>query len=133
MFSVRTLTCQEFEDDDNPRIVMTGEAPDWDPHNSDWLQPEASMTDLRGKIQGFDYNAVERGQSLIKSVSCSHLQVNLTDCKDFADALERSVRVCQAKTSRGWRAINADSPAKKWMVTPKVARRTLSCTTHACQ
>ena len=37
VFSVRTPTRQKkIEDDDNPRIVMTGEAPDWDPHNSDW-------------------------------------------------------------------------------------------------
>ena len=80
---------------------MTGEAPDWDPHNSDWLQQEASMTDLRGQVKGFDYDVVARGQRLINSVSCSHLQINPTDCKDFADALERSVRVCWAKTSRG--------------------------------
>ena len=129
VFSVRTPTRQEFEDDDNPRIVMTGEAPDWDPHNSDWSQQEASMTDLRGQIQGFDYDVVARGQRLINSVSCSHLQVNPTDCKDFADALQRSVRVCRAKTSRGWRAIDADALAEKWMVSPKIARRTLSRTT----
>ena len=66
----------------------------------------------------------------INSVSCSHLQVNPTDCKDFADALQRSVRVCRAKTSRGWRAINADALAEKWMVSPEIARRTLSRTTR---
>jgi hypothetical protein len=130
VFSVRTQTRQEFEDDDNPRIVMTGEAPDWDPHNSDWSQQETSMTDLRGQVQNFDYVVAARGQRLINSVSCSHLQVNPTDCKEFADALERSVRVCRAKTSRGWKAIDADALAEKWMVTPDIARRTLSRTTR---
>ncbi len=130
VFSVRTPTRQEFEDDNKPRILMTREAPDWDPHNFDWSKREASMTDLRGQIQGFDYNVVARGQRLINSVSCSHLQVNPTDCKEFADDLERRFRVCRAKTSRGWRAIDADALAKKWMVSPKVARRTLSRTTR---
>jgi hypothetical protein len=31
-FLVRTPTLQEFEDDDNPQIIMTGESPEWDPH-----------------------------------------------------------------------------------------------------
>ena len=105
---------------------MTGEAPDWDPHNSDWSQQEASMTDLRGHIQGFDYDVVARGQRLINSVSCSYLQVDPTGCEEFADALERNVNVCQAKTSRGWRAIDADVLAEKWMVSPDIVRRTLS-------
>ena len=104
--------------------------PSWDPHNSDWLQQEASMTDLRGQVQNFDYDVAAKGQRLINSVSCSHLQVNPTDCKEFADALERSVRVCWAKTSMGWRAIDADALAEKWMVSTKVARRTLSRTTR---
>ena len=129
-FSVRTPSLQEYEDEDNPRIIMTGEAPDWDPHNSDWSQQEASMTDLRGHIQGFDYDVVARGQRLINSVSCSYLQVDPTGCEEFADALERNVNVCQAKTSRGWRAIDADVLAEKWMVSPDIARRTLSRTTR---
>jgi hypothetical protein len=129
-FSVRTPSLQEFENDDNPRIDMTGEAPDWDPHNSDWSQQEASMTDLRGNIQGFDYDVVARGRRLINSVSCSYLQVNPTDCEDFADALGRNVRVCRAKTSRGWRAIDVDALAEKWMVSQDIARRTLSRTTR---
>ena len=61
MFSVRTPTRQEFEDVKNPRIVMTGEAPDWEPHNSDWLHQEESMTDLRGQVQNFDYDVAVRG------------------------------------------------------------------------
>ena len=83
------------------------------------------MADLRGKNQGFDYDVVARGRRLIDSVSCSHLQVNPTDCEDFADALEQSLRVCRAKTSRGWREIDADALAEKWMVSSKVARRTI--------
>ena len=57
-------------------------------------------------------------------------EVDPTDCDNFADALGRNVRVCRAKTSRGWRAIDADALAEKWMVTPEIARKTLSRTTR---
>jgi hypothetical protein len=63
-FLVRTPTLQEFEDDNNPRIIMTGESPEWDPHTLVWSQQEASMTDLRGHIQGFDDDFIARGQRL---------------------------------------------------------------------
>ncbi len=88
------------------------------------------MTDLRGDIQGFDYDVVARGQRLINSVSCSYLKVNPTSCKDFADAFGQNVRVCWAKTSRGWRAIHEDALAEKWMVSPDIARGTFSQTTR---
>ena len=129
-FSVRTPTLQEFEDDDNPWIIMTGESPEWDPHTSDWSQQEASMTNLRGHIQGCDDDVIARGQRLINFVSCSYLHVNPTDSDTFAAALGRNVRVCRANTSRGWRHIDSDALAEKWMVTPEIARRTLSRTTR---
>ena len=88
------------------------------------------MTDLRGHIQGFDNDVIARGQRLINSVSCSYLHVNPTDSENFAADLGRNVRVCRAKTSRGWRAIDADALAEKWMVTPEIVRRTLSRTTR---
>jgi hypothetical protein len=40
------------------------------------------------------------------------------------------VIVCWAKSSRGWRAIDADALAENWMVSPDIARRTLSRTTR---
>jgi len=44
---------------------MAVESPEWDPpHTLDWLQQEASMTNLRGHIQGFDDDVVARGQRL---------------------------------------------------------------------
>ena len=129
-FSVRTPSLQEFEDGDNPHIIMTAESPEWDPYNSDWSQQEASMTDLRGHIHGFDDDVIARGRRLINSVSCSYMQVNPTDSENFAAALGRNVKVCRAKTSRGWRAIDVDTLAEKWMVTPEIARRTLARTTR---
>jgi hypothetical protein len=86
-FSVRTPTLQEFEDGNNPHIIMTGESPEWDPHTLDWSQQEASMTDLRGHIQDFDDDVIARGQRLINSVSCSYLRINPTDSDNFAAAL----------------------------------------------
>jgi hypothetical protein len=128
VFPVRTPSRAEFDDDDIPRIVMTSDGPEWDPQTSDWSKQEASMTDFRGHIH--EYNDVlARGRSLINSVSCSHLQLNPTDDEHFADALQRNVRVCRAKTSRGWRAIDGDRLAEKWMISPDIARRTLSRTT----
>ena len=70
VFSLRIPIHQEFKDDDNPQTLMTQEAPDWDPHNSDWSQQKASMTDLRGHLQGFNYDVIARGQQLINSESC---------------------------------------------------------------
>ena len=61
---MRTPTLQEFEDDNNPWMIMTGESPEWDPHTLDWSQQEASMTDLRGHIQGFDDDVIARRQRL---------------------------------------------------------------------
>lgn len=112
VFPVRTPSRAEFDDDDIPRIVMTAEAPEWDPQTSDWAKQEASMTDFRGHIHGLD-DVVARGRSLINSVSVSHLQINPIDDDHFADALQRQVRVCRAKTSRGWRAIDGDKLAEK--------------------
>ncbi len=63
-FLVRTPTLQEFEDNNNPLIIMTGESPEWDPHTSVWLQQKASMTNLRGHIQGFDDDVIVRGRRL---------------------------------------------------------------------
>ena len=117
-FLVRTPTLQEFEDDNNPCIIMTGKSPEWDPHNLDWSQQEASMTNLRGHIQGFDNDVIARGRRLTNSVSCSYLHVNPTDSENFAAALRRNVRVCRSKNSREWRAIDANALAEKWMVTP---------------
>ena len=128
-FSVRTPTLQEFEDGDNPHIIMKGESLEWDPHNLDWSQQEASMTNLREHIQGFYEDIIARGRMLINSVSCNYLHVNPTDSGNVAAALGRNVRVCQTKTSIGWRAIDASAMAEKWMVTPEIEKRTLLCTT----
>jgi len=38
--------------------------------------------------------------------------------------------VCRVKTSRGWRAIDSETLAEKWMISPEIARRTLSQTTR---
>ena len=91
VFPIRTPSHAEFDDEDIPRIVMTAEAPEWDPKTSDWSKQEASMTDFRGHIYGLD-DVVARGRSLINSVSVSHLQINPTDDDHFADALQRQVR-----------------------------------------
>ena len=85
---------------------------------------------FEGHIQGFDEDVIARGRRLINSASRSYSHVNPTDSDNSAAALEQHVRVCWAKTSRGWRAINADALAEKWMVTPEIARRTLSRTTR---
>jgi hypothetical protein len=63
-------------------------------------------------------------------VSCSHLSVNPTNDEILADELERNVMVCRVKTSRGWRAIDTDALAKKWMISPEIARQKLSQTTR---
>ena len=129
VFQVRTPSWAEFEDDDIPRIEMTAQAPEWDPQTSDWAKQEASMTDFRGHIHELD-DVVARGRSLINSVSVSHLQLDPTDDEHFADSLQRQVRVCRAKTSRGWRLIDGDKLAEKWMVSPEIARNTLARTTR---
>ena len=87
------------------------------------------MTNLREHIQGFYEDIIARGRMLINSVSCNYLHVNPTDSGNVAAALGRNVRVCQAKTSIGWRAIDASAMAENWMVTPEIEKRTLSCTT----
>jgi hypothetical protein len=109
---------------------MTGESPDWEPHDPDLAQQEAAMSDLRGHVHDVSSDVIARGQRLISSVSCSHLSVDPTNDKILADALERNVMVCRVKTSRGWRAIDSETLAKKWMISPEIARRTLSRTTR---
>ena len=56
--------------------------------------------------------------------------VDPSNNKALADELEQNVNVCRVKTSQGWRAIDADALAKKWMISPEIARQTLSQTTR---
>ena len=77
------------------------------------------MTDFRGHIHDYE-DVVARGRSLINSVSCSHLHLNRNDDENFAEALQRNVKVCRAKTSRGWRAIDGDRLAERWMISPDI-------------
>ncbi len=130
-FNVRTPSREEFDDENIPHLEMTGESPDWEPYKSGWAEQEAAMTDFRGHIQGQESDdVVTRGRRIINSVSCNYMSVDITDDQDFAQELERHVRVCRVKTSKGWRAINAEALAEKWMVSPDVARRTLARTTR---
>jgi hypothetical protein len=63
-------------------------------------------------------------------MSCSHLSVNPTNNKILADELEQNVMVCRVKTSRGCRAIDTDALAKKWIISPEIARQMLLQTSH---
>jgi len=109
---------------------MTAESPDWDPQDSSLAQQEAAMSDLRGHVHNVSSDFIARGRRLISSVSSSYLTVDPTSDDTLAEALERSVMVCRVKTSRGWRAIDAEALAEKWMISPELARRTLSRTTR---
>ena len=129
VFSIRVPSRHKYE---NSEFVceMTSESPDWDPQGSDLAEQEASMSDLRGHVNDVGSDIIARGRRLISSVSCSHLSVDPTNDEILADELERNVMVCRVKTSRGWRAIDADALAEKWMISPEIARRTLSRTTR---
>ena len=129
VFSVRVPSRLEYE---NSEFVfeMTGESPDWDPQDLDLAQQEAAMSDLRGHVYDVNSDVIARGRRLISSVSCSHLSVDPTNDEILADELERNVMVCRVKTSRGWRAIDSEALAEKWMISPELARRTLSRTTR---
>ena len=129
VFTVRAPSQQEYERSDFV-FEMTGESPDWDPQDSDLAQQEAAMLDLRGQVQSVSSDFIARGRRLISSVSSSHLTVNPTSNEMLADALERNVMVFRVKTLRGWRVIDADALAEKWMISPELARRTLSRTTR---
>ena len=88
------------------------------------------MSDLRGHVHDVSSDVIARGRRLISSVSCSHLLVDPTNKKILEDALEQNVMVCRVKTSRGWRAIDSETLAKKWMISPEIARWTLLQTTR---
>ena len=106
---------------------MTGETPDWEPYKKDWAQQEVAMTNCRGHIQSQDCNdIVKRGQRIVNSVSCNYQSVNITDNQGFVQELERHVQVCRVKTSGGWRTIDADALAKKWVVSTDIAWQTLA-------
>ncbi len=129
VFSVRAPTQKEYEESEY-RIEMTGESPEWEPQDLDLAEQEDSLTDFRGLTQKSSNDIVARGRRLINSVSCSHLSVDPSNDEILADVLERKVNVCRVKTSRGWRAIDADALAEKWMVSPAIARQTLARTTR---
>lgn len=130
-FAVRTPSLAEYNDENNSHVVMTSESPPWEPHDPEWALQEAAMTDLRGHVNDH-VGDVTRGRMLINSVSCSYQSVDFTDDNNFSGALERSVNVCRVKTniSRGRRAIDETTLAEKWMVSPEIARQTLSRTTR---
>jgi hypothetical protein len=129
VFTVRTPSRQEYEASEFV-FEMTAESPDWDPQDSSLAQQEAAMSDLRGHVHDVNSDAIARGRRLISSMSCSHLSVDPTNDETLADELERNVMVCRVKTSRCWRAIDSEALAEKWMISPELARRTLSRTTR---
>ena len=50
-FTVRTPIQEEFDDENIPHLVMTGESPDWEPYKMDWAKQETALTNCRGHIQ----------------------------------------------------------------------------------
>jgi hypothetical protein len=60
-FGVRRPTMVEFEDEDNPKLDMTYESPEWDPSDPDWATQEASTMNSRGRVHDLN-NVIAEGR-----------------------------------------------------------------------
>jgi hypothetical protein len=128
-FNVRCPNAAEFEDDEIPKINMTYKSPEWDPADPNWAEQEASTMDLRGCVHDLE-TVISTGRQCINVVSTSKQAVDFTRNDHFHDALQAHVNVLQVQVKNGHQAINSDTLAEKWLVSPEVARRTLKRTTR---
>ena len=130
-FSVRKPTVDEYEDEDLPHITMTAEGPEWEPCSSDFAEQEAAMTDFRGQI--VDRETIARGRRIISAVSHTCIDVeaiDFTDDDNFGQALQSKVTVSRVGVGKNKRSITAETLARKWLVSPEAAKRTVQQTTQ---
>ncbi len=87
------------------------------------------MMDSRGRVHDLD-NVIAEGRRFINLVSTSAQSADFTSNEYFHVALQACVNVSRVKVGNSCRAIGHELLADKWMVSPKVARRTLERTTQ---
>jgi len=130
-FTAMKPTPEEYEDQNITHIELTGDSPPWDPSDPDFARREDTMVDLEGKIVIPKTSA--RGRFVISSVqSYSHDgAVDLVDDENFAVALEENVNVRISKVSSTPSvALDHETLAKRWNISPDKAKMTIRKTTQ---
>ncbi len=111
-FEVRRPTTVEFEDEDNPKLDMMYESPEWDPSDPDWATQEAFTMDSRGRVDDLD-NVMAEGQQFINLVSTSAQSADFTSDEYFHVALQTRVNISRVKVGNSRRAIGHELLADK--------------------
>ena len=132
-FPVRKPSIGEFEDPEIPHINITASAPPWEPSQSSYAEQEAAMTDFGGNV--VERETMARGRRIINSVSvttCADIDaIDFTDDDNFAEALQSKVKVvARVGTSRSRHAVDSELLARRWMISPEAAARTVKSTTQ---
>jgi hypothetical protein len=144
MLNVRTVTINEFNSQDYPRLHLTSETLTWDPTTNLYEQQENAMIDYSGHIV---HDAAMRGQ--VPTLIINELQLLTTDLADmthdcnFHQVLTSHVVVSSIDASlsghvRSHKAAPIDfmTVAARWMIALERAKKTVQLTTqrgvHTC-
>jgi hypothetical protein len=94
---VLTVSKNEFESGDYPRIELTNEHLEWDPTTTTYEWQEEAMTNYEGNIVASDDTASRGRRLIINSLSTSGLSTKIaadvTDDLNFSDVLESYINV----------------------------------------
>jgi hypothetical protein len=134
LLNVRSVTIDEFNSQDYPRLHLTSETLTWDPTTDLYEQQEHAMMDYSGNIVR---DAAVRGPKLI----LNELQSLTTDLADlmhdcnFHQVLTSHVIVSSVDTSlsghvqsRKAAPIDFMTLAGRWMIAPDCAKKTVQRT-----
>ncbi len=136
--NVRTVTINELNSHDYPRLHLTSETLTWDPTTNLYEQQENAMMDYSGSIVR---DAAVRGQA--PTLIVNELQLLTTDLADmmhdcnFHQVLTSYVNVSSVDASlSGHMQFRKTAPiafmtlAARWMITPDCAKKTVQLTTQ---
>ncbi len=138
LLNVRTVTIDEFNSQDYPRLHLTSETLTWDPTTTLYEQQENAMMDYSGNIV---HGAVMRGQ--VPTLIINELQSLTTDMADmmhncnFHHVLTSHVVVSSINASLSGHVqshktapIDFMTPAARRMIAPDRAKKTVQSTTQ---
>ncbi len=139
LLNVRTVTIDEFNSKDYPRLHLTSETLTWDPMTNLYEQQENAMMDYSGNIV---CDAAVRGQ--VPTLIVDELQLLTTDLADmmhncnFHQVLTSHIVISSIDASlSGHVRLHKAAPidfmtlAAWWMIAPERAKKTVQLTTQS--
>ena len=138
-FPTRKPTVQEWENaDDDHRLDLTSESPEWDPQTDRFEKAEEAVVDAQGNVieKAIDWT----GKMIIAVLNTFHEEHQPQPFEDLEVALIANVRVSPTKptasekriaalvSGKRGRAISARTLSKNWNIGLQAAERTIEVT-----